>query len=200
MVFLLIVAVCAAAGMWFFRSAEAQRSGQLELKGLSQPVDVYYDAWGIPHIDAQNEADAYRALGYLHAQDRLFQMDMLRRIGAGRLSELFGVESFETDRFFRTLGISRYARQFAERLQSQPEAPHVQLIQAYQDGINQYIDEGHVPVEYRLLLTTPDYFDLEDIAHVMGYMAYSFAEAFKTDALVDYVRGTLGERHLRDLA
>lgn len=198
-VFLLIVAVCAAAGFWFFRSAEAQRSGQLELKGLSQPVDVYYDAWGIPHIDAQNEADAYRALGYLHAQDRLFQMDLLRRIGAGRLSELFGAESFETDRFFRTLGISRYARQFAERLESQAEAPHVQLIKAYQDGINQYIDQGQVPVEYRLLLAKPDYFDLEDIAHVMGYMAYSFAEAFKTDALVDYVRGTLGERHLRDL-
>ena len=197
--FLVLVILIAAAGLWAFRHTQAQRSGQLELSGLTQPVTVYYDAWGVPHIDAQNDADAYRALGYLHAQDRLFQMDLLRRIGAGRLAEIFGQDSFQTDRFFRTLGISRFARQYAEQLESQPDAPHVILIRAYQDGINQYIDSGKVPLEYRLLLTSPDYFTLADIAHVMGYMAYSFAEAFKTDALVDHVRGTLGERHMRDL-
>jgi len=196
---LLIVALIAAAGWWAFRQTQAQRSGELPLSGLKQPVTVHYDSWGIPHIDAANDADAYRALGYVHAQDRLFQMDLLRRIGAGRLSELFGEESYATDRFFRTLGISRYARAYAERLESQPDAAHVRLIQAYQDGINQYIERGNVPLEYRLLLTRPDYFSPADIAHVMGYMAYSFAEAFKTDALVDHVRGTLGERHLRDL-
>ncbi|UAW99701.1 penicillin acylase family protein [Halopseudomonas nanhaiensis] len=196
---LLIAALIAAAGLWAFRNTQAQRSGELTLSGLTQPVTVYYDAWGVPHINAGNDADAYRALGYLHAQDRLFQMDLLRRIGAGRLSELFGHESFATDRFFRTLGISRYARDYAERLESQPDAAHVKLIKAYQDGINQYIDSGRMPPEYRLLLTSPDYFTLPDIAHVMGYMAYSFAEAFKTDALVDHVRGTLGERHMRDL-
>ncbi|HCP03235.1 MAG TPA: penicillin acylase family protein, partial [Pseudomonas sp.] len=83
---------------------------------------VFYDAWGVPHIDATNEEDAYRALGYVHAQDRLFQMDLLRRIGGGRLAELFGADSFETDRFFRSLGISRHARDYAARLDAEPDS------------------------------------------------------------------------------
>ena len=113
---LLLVAVLGTLGAWALYTAEPQRSGQLKLAGLQKAVSVHYDAWGVPHIDAQNDHDAYLALGYLHAQDRLFQMDMLRRIGAGRLSELFGQETFETDRFFRSLGISRFARQYAQRL------------------------------------------------------------------------------------
>ncbi|MCO5787435.1 penicillin acylase family protein [Pseudomonas sp. G11-1] len=197
---LLVAAVgLTTLGHWILHTAEAQRSGTLRLKGLQQEVSVYFDAWGVPHIDAQNDEDAYRALGYLHAQDRLFQMDILRRIGGGRLSELFGQESYATDRFFRTLGISRHARQYAAQLEENADQPHVQLIKAYQDGINQYIDQGRTPVEYRALLTQPDYFSTADIAHVMGYMAYSLAEAFRTDALVDHVRGTLGERHVQDL-
>lgn len=196
---LLLVAVLGTLGAWALYTAEPQRSGQLKLAGLQKAVSVHYDAWGVPHIDAQNDHDAYLALGYLHAQDRLFQMDMLRRIGAGRLSELFGQETFETDRFFRSLGISRFARQYAQRLSAETDKPHVDLINAYQAGINHYIDSGKVPLEYRLLLTRPDYFDLADIAHVMGYMAYSFAEAFKTDALIDNVRGNLSERHAQDL-
>lgn len=196
---ILLLSALAAAAAWALYGAQAQRSGTLELPGLQAPVTVFHDPWGVPHIDAQNDQDAYRALGYLHAQDRLFQMDILRRIGAGRLSELFGPESLETDRFFRSIGISRYARRYAERLRAAEDQPHVELIKAYQDGINHYIEQGGRPLEYRLLLTRPDYFDIEDIAHVMGYMAYSFAEAFKTDALVDHVRGKLGERHAQDL-
>lgn len=196
---LLLVISVSVLIYWAINGAQAQRNGHLDLARLSAPVNVYYDTWGVPHIDATTEPDAYRALGYLHAQDRLFQMDVLRRIGGGRLSELFGQESFATDRFFRTLGISRYARQYEERMLERKDEPHVRLMLAYQDGINQYIDRGQVPLEYRLLLTRPDYFSLADIANVMGYMAYSFAEAFKTDALVDHVRGTLGDRHMQDL-
>ena len=195
----LLLTLIALLGVWYMHTAQAQRSGDLRLGNLQSQVSVYYDAWGVPHIDAQNEEDAYRALGYVHAQDRLFQMDMLRRVGGGRLSELFGVESFATDRFFRTLGINRFARAYAKRLEAEPDSPHVKLLHAYQDGINQYIDHGGRPLEYRLLMAKPDYFTTEDIAQIMGYMAYSFAEAFKTDVLVDNIRGTLSERHYKDL-
>ncbi|MEH6565425.1 MAG: penicillin acylase family protein [Halopseudomonas sp.] len=195
----LLLTLLALLGFWMLHTAQAKRSGELRLEHLQGPVSVYYDGWGVPHIDAQSEADAYRALGYVHAQDRLFQMDLLRRIGGGRLSELFGAESFATDRFFRTLGINRFARAYAERLEAEADSPHVQLLHAYQDGINQYIDQGGTPLEYRLLLAKPDYFTTEDIAQIMGYMAYSFAEAFKTDVLVDHIRGTLSERHYKDL-
>ena len=194
-----VITALAALGHWMLHSAESQRNGTLWLNGLQDEVAVYFDAWGVPHIDAQHDEDAYRALGYLHAQDRLFQLDIVRRIGAGRLSELFGQKTYATDKFFRTLGISRYARQYATQLEQNSEQPHVKLIKAYQDGINQYIDQGRTPIEYRLLLSRPDYFSTADIAHVMGYMAYSFAEAFKTDALMDHVLGTLGERHAQDL-
>lgn len=184
---------------WSLQSAAAQRSGSLSLTGLKQPVNVYYDAWGVPHIDAANDLDAMRTLGYLHAQDRLFQMDMLRRVGNGRLAELLGQEAFATDRFFRTLGIARHARQYAEQLKTRQDQPQVKSLLAYQDGINQYIDSGKRPLEYRLLMRRPQAFTPEDIIGIIGYMAYSFAEGFKTDALLDHVHGTLGERHLRDL-
>ncbi|WP_157719158.1 penicillin acylase family protein [Halopseudomonas salegens] len=195
---LLVMAVQLSLG-WLLDRAAAQRSGTMTLSGLESPVQVYFDAWGIPHIEAASDLDGYRALGYLHAQDRLFQMDMLRRIGGGRLAELLGPESVETDRFFRSLGISRFARGYEQRMQAQPDEPHVQAMQAYLDGINAYIDSGARPLEYRLLLARPGYFSIRDIAHISGYMAYSFAEAFKTDALVDHIAGTLGERHLQDL-
>lgn len=195
----LLLTLTALLGVWLVHTAQPQRSGELRLGNLQAGVSVYYDAFGVPHIDAQNEEDAYRALGYVHAQDRLFQMDMLRRVGGGRLSELFGAESFATDRFFRTLGINRFARAYAERLEAEADSPHVRLLHAYQDGINQYIDHGGRPLEYRLLMAKPDYFTTEDIAQIMGYMAYSFAEAFKTDVLVDHIRGTLSERHYKDL-
>ena len=184
---------------WMLERAAAQRSGSLNLSGLESPVQVYFDAWGIPHIEAASDLDGYRALGYLHAQDRLFQMDMLRRIGGGRLAELLGPDSVETDRFFRALGISRFARDYEQRMLAQPDEPHVQAMQAYLDGINAYIDSGARPIEYRLLLSRPADFSLADIASISGYMAYSFAEAFKTDTLVDHIRGTLGERYVNDL-
>lgn len=184
---------------WMLERAAAQRSGSLTLSGLESPVQVYFDAWGIPHIEAASDLDGYRAIGYLHAQDRLFQMDMLRRIGGGRLAELLGPDSVETDRFFRALGISRFARDYEQRMLAQPDEPHVQAMQAYLDGINAYIDSGARPIEYRLLLSRPADFSLADIASISGYMAYSFAEAFKTDTLVDHIRGTLGERYVNDL-
>lgn len=196
---ILLVMAAQLALHWLLDRAAAQRNGALTLSGLESPVQVFFDAWGIPHIDAASELDGYHALGYLHAQDRLFQMDMLRRIGGGRLAELFGPEALETDRFFRTLGINRFARDYARRMRAQAEQPHVQAMQAYLAGINAYIDSGARPVEYRLLLSRPDSFSMADIAHISGYMAYSFAEAFKTDALVDHIRGTLGERYLTDL-
>ncbi|TVP88774.1 MAG: penicillin acylase family protein [Pseudomonadaceae bacterium] len=184
---------------WMLERAAAQRAGTLTLSGLESPVQVYFDAWGIPHIEAASDLDGYRALGYLHAQDRLFQMDMLRRIGGGRLAELLGPDSLETDRFFRSLGINRFARQYEQRMQEEADEPHVQAMQAYLDGINAYIDSGARPVEYRLLFSRPADFSFADIAQISGYMAYSFAEAFKTDALVDHIRGTLGERYVNDL-
>ncbi|WP_164880950.1 penicillin acylase family protein [Aestuariirhabdus litorea] len=176
------------------------RSGQLHLTGLGGPVEVLFDDFGIPHIYAHTREDAQRALGYLHAQDRLFQMDLLRRIGAGTLAELFGETMVDTDRFFRTLGVNRYAAQLAGRMRQAPELPQNRLARAYQDGINHYIATRAKPLEYQILRVDPEPFRLEDIGHTMGYMAYSFAGAFKTDPLYHWIGQQLGERYLADLA
>jgi penicillin amidase len=75
---------------WYLHSKQPMRDGSLNLNGLQQSVTVRYDERGVPHINAQNEPDLYRALGYVHAQDRLFQMEMVRRLAMGELAEILG--------------------------------------------------------------------------------------------------------------
>ena len=88
----LVVAIAAvsAGAWWYLDSKQAQRDGAVDLDHLQAPVSVRYDERGVPHIQAQNEADMYRTLGYVHAQDRLFQMEMMRRLANGELAEVFG--------------------------------------------------------------------------------------------------------------
>lgn len=99
----------------YLQTTKPTLSGELALTGLKEPVEVMYDEHGVPHIYAQNAGDAYFALGYVHAQDRLFQMEMLRRAASGRLAEVLGPDLTKVDRLFRTLGINKFADENAER-------------------------------------------------------------------------------------
>ena len=112
----LIVAATAAGAYWYLDSKQPQRSGQLQLSALQAPVTVDYDERGVPHIQAEHELDMYRALGFVQAQDRLFQMEILRRLARGELAEILGSQLVETDRLFRTLGIREHADRYAARL------------------------------------------------------------------------------------
>ncbi|MFM2135136.1 MAG: hypothetical protein RL021_536, partial [Bacteroidota bacterium] len=89
----------------YLQTTKPVYSGELPLERLSAPVTVYHDDYGVPHIYGQNETDTYRAFGYLVAQERLFQMEMIRRVSSGRLSEILGSSMLEVDRFFRMLDI-----------------------------------------------------------------------------------------------
>src|SRR6266550_6897182 len=93
-----------------------QKSGTLHLQGLHEAVEIITDRYGVPHIYAENEDDLYFAQGYTHARERLWQMELNRRIGSGRLSEIFGEIALETDRFCRRLGMHRAAAAEVERL------------------------------------------------------------------------------------
>jgi penicillin amidase len=84
----------------YFQYKKPSYEGEQLLVGLSSETKVYFDDYGVPHIYAQNQKDALRALGYVHAQDRLWQMELMRRIAPGRLSELFGAKALENDKFF----------------------------------------------------------------------------------------------------
>src|SRR4051812_7071036 len=88
----------------YFQMQKPVYSGTFEMPGIDSTVTVYFDVHGIPHIYGQNEEDVFRVLGYLHAKERLFQMDLVRRVSSGRLSEIFGNRTLETDKFFRMLG------------------------------------------------------------------------------------------------
>lgn len=118
--------------------------------GLSQRVEVVRDKWAVPHIYAQTEADLFAAQGFVHGQDRMFQMDLWRRIASGCLSEVFGKKTLEADKVLRTLGFRRAAQRDWQRLQTTELAP---LVQAYSDGVNAYIaaHKGKMGVEFKLL-------------------------------------------------
>jgi penicillin amidase len=146
LVLLLITAVAALA--WFRQASLPQIHGKLKLSGLSAPVDVVRDHEGVPHIYAGTEGDAYFALGFVHAQDRLWQMEMNRRIHSARLAEILGPDALDTDRFLRTIGVRRNAeREFAHY-----DAPTRAALQRYADGVNAYLTtrKGPLPIEFLL--------------------------------------------------
>ena len=189
------IAAVAAGATWYGHSKQPLRDGELRLANLQAPVSVRYDERGVPHIQAQNESDLYRALGFVHAQDRLFQMEMLRRLARGELAEVLGTKLVDTDRLFRTLGIREHADRYATTLDR--NSPAVKALQAYLDGINQFQDNRPAPVEFDLLGIKKRPFTLEDTVSVAGYMAYSFAAAFRTEPVLTHVRDTLGADYLR---
>src|ERR1700737_2954333 len=113
-----------------------QRNGKLVVRGLHESVEVITDRYGVPHIYAQNEEDLYFAQGYIHAQERLWQMELNRRTASGRLSEIFGKIAIETDRFSRRLGMHRAAAAEVPRLSE----PSKRILVAYAHGVNAYIE------------------------------------------------------------
>ncbi len=155
---LIILAVLLSVfGIYTARHSFPQVDGTLHLAGLIGPVQVYRDAQGIPNIYAANAHDLFMAQGYVHAQDRFWQMDFWRHIGAGRLSELFGKSQVSTDSFLRTMGWAEIAQQ--EWANASPEDRAI--LQAYADGVNAYLS-GHrgtaLSLEYGVLkLLNPHY-------------------------------------------
>ncbi len=194
---LLIIAV---GGTWFWlHSLKPQYSGEVNLKGLQQETEIFYDNFGVPHIYAKNEQDAYFALGYVVAQDRLFQIEMIRRLASGRLAEVLGNSLVKTDRFFRTLGLNRHAKwSVDEYLKRAPE--NVQKsTQAYISGINQYIENGSTPIEFSILGIEKEPFTLNDVFLITGYMAFGFAEGFRIDPLMEGMYRKVGDKYMNEL-
>ncbi|MBN3966714.1 penicillin acylase family protein [Pseudomonas gregormendelii] len=193
-VLVLLVVVLAAGAGWYVYSKQPTRKGMVELQHLQGPVTVRYDERGVPHIRAENEPDLYRALGYVHAQDRLFQMEVLRRLARGELAEVLGPKLLDTDKLMRSLRIRERAETYFANLDQQ--SPAFIAMQAYLDGINQYQDSHARPVEFDVLGIPKRPFTAQDTISIAGYMAYSFAAAFRTEPLLTYVRDQLGANYL----
>ncbi|MGB3150332.1 MAG: penicillin acylase family protein [Maribacter sp.] len=195
---LLILIGLVVLGLFIFiYSLKPDYDGDKELTNLNTQVKVYYDTYGVPHIYGDDEKDAFRTLGYVHAQDRLWQMELLRRIGSGGLSEVFGKDLIGTDKFFLSLGIDDASIKTVSKVDKNKEA--VQLAEAYLDGINQFIADGPTPIEFYLTGIEKSNFSLKDVYNTMGYMAFSFAMAHKTDPLLTNIKDKLGAEYLVDL-
>jgi len=146
---LLLVAGVLGLGLWYIRAIEPQVSGTVTLPGFEKPVEIVRDAEGVPHIFAASEQDATAALGFVHAQDRLWQMEMNRRIANGRLAEIVGQPGLETDRFLRTIGIRRSAEAIFANLDAETRVS----LAAYARGVNAYLTtrSGPLPPEFQIL-------------------------------------------------
>ncbi len=165
--FLILVILLGAGGGFYFKSylpntvapkSFPQIEGEIQLEGLDGPVDIYRDQMGIPHVYATTQHDLFFAQGYIHAQDRFWQMDFWRHVGSGRIAEMFPSQA-DTDAFLRTLGWRVTAEQEYELLDAESKA----LVNSYTAGVNSYIegkDAVNLSLEYALLglpILAPDY-------------------------------------------
>ncbi len=158
------------------RAAELPDSQRVTLAGLGDSVVVRYDDRGVPHIFATTEADVYRALGWVHARDRLFQMELTQRAVAGTLTELVGAVALPLDREARRQGLAVAAE--AKWAASAPDAPARKAIEAYMDGVNAYVrgmDRADLPLEYRLLARRPREFQPQDTYYLLARMSLTLA-------------------------
>ena len=154
----------------------------------------------VPHIYADSETDAMHALGYVHAMERLWQMDLLRRAGGGELSALLGPDMVENDKYLRTLGMSQAAKRTVERIEADTTIAELKAsMQAYLDGINAFIATKELPFEYRLINARPEPFDMHDVYCATGFMSYSFAIHLKTEPILDWMARNLDSALVADV-
>jgi penicillin amidase len=171
----LLLLALAAAGIGYavLRNSVPAPSGSLAIAGLTAPVEVIRDREDVPHVFAQTTDDLYAALGFVHAQDRLWQMELQRRTGQGRLSEIFGERTFSTDVFLRTLDLYGHAQRSVAALP--PDARRA--LEAYTRGVNAYLErstgliEPRFPPEFLLLRHRPEPWQLADCVVVIKLMA-----------------------------
>jgi penicillin amidase len=145
-----LVIILGVVGIFLARSSFPKVSGELKVNGLENSVDIFRDNYGVPNIYAQTTHDLFFAQGYVHAQDRFWQMDFWRHIGSGRLSEMFGKDQLDTDTFLRTMGWARVGQQELDGM----SADELAVLQAYADGVNAYLADHKgtaLSLEYAVL-------------------------------------------------
>lgn len=197
----LLIGALGAGGYIFLRSSLAPLDGTLKIKNLSHSVSVIRDTFGVPHINAQNKLDALRALGFINASERLFQMEMARRLTYGELSEVFGEVALPSDKIYRSLMLKRSMERMLEleKKEGRFDEKMWNEMLAYCDGINQFIDAGKHPFELTVLKIQPRPFTPLDAFVLTGHMAYSFGTAFKADPLMSRLKQIVSPEKFQDL-
>ena len=196
-VLITVLALTAASGAWVYWRVHVclpQLDGTLRLEGLRGKVQVFRDSHGVPHIRAGSLEDLMFAQGYVTAQDRLWQMDLSRRIAQGRLSELFGSRTLHSDIMNRTLGME----QAAERGVNELDPGERKLLRYYSRGVNAFIrtHQSHLPVEFLLLRYHPEAWRESDSLEVALNMARLLNTSWPNELMRERVRARLGSESL----
>ncbi|NDI36901.1 penicillin acylase family protein [Chengkuizengella sediminis] len=197
--FIVLFFVLIAAAYFYLLGNKPQTNGEIAVSGLQEEVSVYRDEWGVPHIEANNLNDLFFAQGYVTAQERIFQMDMIRRQASGHLSEVIGEKTIEKDKFFRAIGLHRVSKETWEILSEETQ----QILVNYAKGVNVYIEEamenGDLPIEFQLMGYKPEKWTVFDSILVGKYMAYDLGGYWEAQAFRYYLAQNFSDEHTLDL-
>ncbi len=194
----LLLVAAGGFGYWYLRQSLPEMSGTIALAGPTARIDIVRDADAIPHIVASSKADAFFGLGYVHAQDRLWQMEFQRRIGHGRLSEVFGNATIPQDRFLRTVGFGRAAVSAWNRLPANVK----QQVDWYVAGVNAFIDSHRgrrLPPEFSLLRFEPAPFTGPDVVVWVKMMAWDLSANYSAELMRHDIVAKVGVERMNEL-
>src|SRR5271154_4888001 len=194
---LLILGAAFLIGWWMIWRPLPELDGDLSLPGVRQPVLVDRDGWGVPWIQASSMEDLEIAQGYVVAQDRLWQMDLLRRAAGGELAEIFGAVALPLDRENRTLGLRVAAEAAARRMDPATR----KIVEAYAGGVNRYIAErsGRLPIEFALLRYKPRPWTAADTFLISAYMWKTLTTTWKAKLNRGRITALVGAERAREL-
>ncbi len=177
------------------KSALPDYNKNKQVSGLVNEVNVLRDSYGIPHVYAKTEADLYYAIGFLMAQDRLWQMDLLRRVTQGRLSEIFGKDQLDTDVLMRALRIQEKSEKIIKTVS--PEI--LSIIEAFSDGVNEYIMHYQLPPEFKILGYHPELWKPVHSINLIGYMSWDLTSGWRFELLLQQLQNELPKEQIVDL-
>ena len=196
---LILVALALVAGIVYVqflkKAAVPDYNKDLVLSGLGAEVEILRDEHGIPHVYAQTDTDLYRAVGFAMAQDRLWQMDLLRRVTQGRLSEILGKDQLETDLMMRALRI----QEKSEKVLKYSDPKIIAALEAFSDGVNQYIAQYPLPPEFKILGYQPERWKPVHSVNLIGYMSWDLSQGWGKEYFLHRLRSEVSDAKIAEM-
>ncbi|MDZ7692856.1 MAG: penicillin acylase family protein [Balneolaceae bacterium] len=197
LVLILLLGITGLGIYWTFYRTLPNYEATHTLQGLNEEVEIHWDSYGVPHIYAKNKDDLYYSLGYVHAQDRLWQMTLTQMASEGRLAEFLGKDLIQADLFQRTLGFWETAKQMEARL---PDSTR-RILQRYTDGVNSYVQQhpNQLPLEYTLVDMEPIPWTVTHSLALARMIAWELNIAWKNELSLAYLSQHLSQQQFQEL-
>ncbi|PID57452.1 MAG: penicillin amidase [Ignavibacteriae bacterium] len=196
-IILIITVVLILGSYYMLNDVLPEYSGTIEVKNIKNNIKIYRDKNAVPFIEAANEMDAYFALGYLHAQERLFQMDLTRRAGEGKLSEIFGNKTLFFDKMFKTFGLRKLVNQNYKKYDDTTK----KMLKAYANGVNEFIEnnEDKFTIEFDILNYNPAKWEPQHSLLIGKLMAWELNVSWWSDIALSRLIQKFGKERVKDI-